>query len=162
MKDSYTNGDFRIDHDIVNSQDNFYSITWKAESDPSVLEHAKLCGHPVTIEYNRSTDSVIQQIIESNFPRKHNFAPELTAEAYSDTHSSQVYVNTPRMDTRKAMDAPIEDDDTSDLPHDSNIRLYSESLQTTSAKNMSRQNNILTEDSFINAKICLSSFKKYI
>ena len=91
-------------------------MAWEAESNPSLIDHPKTYRDPVTIEHIDSQDAVNQQNGEGNFPHQHNNASDPIAEV---PHSSQDYVNTPKIDTRLTTSAPVENDDISNARHDS-------------------------------------------
>ena len=76
--------------------------------------------------------SVTQQKTDEHFSRRHNNATKsICDELFSNTHSSQEYVNAPQTDTRRATDAPIEKDDTPNSRHGWNIWLDELSIAPT-------------------------------
>ena len=62
----------------------------------------------VMIEHKDSRGSVTQQIVDGNFPQRHNKASDsIAAASLSETHSNQDYVNAPKIDTHLAGIDPI-------------------------------------------------------
>ena len=138
FEDCYTNEHLRYDDGFVIPHDDLYSIPWEAESDPSFIGHPRKHGDPLTIDCTHSQDSVTQQTAESKLPRQHKIASDSIAEA---PHSSQYYVNTPKIKTLLTSYAPIDIDGTSNVHHDSNLRHDTYSTTSREVNNPADQND---------------------
>ena len=107
LEDSYTNENFQPDDDIIAPLDDLYSIAGEAEANSSFVDHPKVYRDTVTTEHSHSRDSITQRSNDSSLSRRHNNASDPIADAaYSHIHSSQGYVNAPKIDTRITNDAP--------------------------------------------------------
>ena len=147
MEHKYIKEKFQSDYDIVNPQDNLYSIAWETESNTSILDHPKLYSDPVTPEHWDSRDAINQHNDDSNFTREYKNASDSIAEApSSDTHSSQDYVKTLTVDTSISNDATTGNDDTSNGRDDPNIQYDTDSTTSTKVFIPTNQNDATNQD----------------
>ena len=109
MEDNYTNQSFRPDDDIVNPQDDLYSIAWGIDFNPSFLYHPKLYRNTVTIERTDIQDFDIHQNNDGTSSQRHNDASDFVNDKpHSNRQLSQDLVNVSKVDVRVDIDAPIE------------------------------------------------------
>ena len=147
MGNSYTNEKFRPDDDVVITQDDLYSEACVTESNLTSLDLLKLYSDPVTLEHTGNRDAVNQNNANSYLAGKYNNASYSIAESpRSNTHSSQDYVKTSRIDTRITKDAITGNVGTSNVHHDRNIRYDADSSTSTEVNNPTEQKDGTNQD----------------
>ena len=137
VEDSYGNENFRPQDDVVINRDDLYSMAWEAETNSSFLDHPKLYSDRVTLEHTSNWDAVNQHNDDSKMTQKYKINCRVIK---SDTHSSQDYVNTSKIDTRITNDATTENDGTSNVRHNPNLR-HEDSTASTKVNIPTSQND---------------------
>ena len=148
LKDNYSNGIFRPNDAIVISQDDFYSLAWEAESDPSPLDCPTIYPDPVATEPTNNRNAVTKQNNDEHSPHKYRDASDLVNDKpHSNKFSSQDHVNCPKIDLRNEIEAPNENDNMSmSKPcHDLNSRQDTEST-TSTQENVPTNNGGISQD----------------
>ena len=129
LEDSYTKEKLKTDDDIVNPQDELYSMAREVGSNPSVSDQPKTNRDPVKIDLKESRDP---RDVDQTFCWMHKNASDSLADLKkSDAHSNQYYVNVQRSETQISTDTSFENDDTSNSCPDWALRNHTVSTAST-------------------------------